>query len=161
VRSKEQYDRRAASLAGSGGLADVLITPEEIETIYQDAVHDSLQTAITLKATVEATRGGNLFNAILDAPEQALDALVRVAKEHFAGVRQTSIAERLERLAPAERDNKIQTANRNAHVLIQVSNSIVVFCPDGKSGHMAETSCCLAKISAKTAAADCPCCNSS
>ncbi|MBI3798687.1 MAG: hypothetical protein HY268_17190 [Deltaproteobacteria bacterium] len=122
ARSKEQYDRRAASLAGSGGLADVLITPEEIETIYQDAAHDPLQTAITLKSAVETTRGGNLFNAILDAPEQALDALVRVAKEHFAGVRQTSIAERLERLSPAERDNKIQTANRNAHVLIQVSN---------------------------------------
>ena len=39
--------------------------------------------------------------------------------------------------------------------------SIVVFCPEGRSGHMAAPVCCLAKISVKTAAADCPRCNSS
>lgn len=118
-RSDEQYERRAASLASSEGLADVMITPEEIEDIYGEAVRDPLQTTITLKAAVEATQGRNLFSAILDTPEQTLDALVRAVKEHFAGVREISIAERLTRLSPTERDRKIQTANRNAHVLIQ------------------------------------------
>jgi hypothetical protein len=62
------------------------------------------------------------LGVVLDAPEQTLDALVRAAKERFAGVRDTSIAERMERLAPTERDNKLQTAHRNAHVLIQVDS---------------------------------------
>jgi hypothetical protein len=42
-----------------------------------------------------------------------------------------------------------------------LKDSIVVFCPNRRSGHMAGTSCCLAKISAKTSAADCPRCNRS
>jgi HEAT repeat protein len=43
----------------------------------------------------------------------------------------------------------------------QIPYSTVVFCPKERNGHRAGTACCLAKISAKTVAADCPRCNSS
>lgn len=121
-RCRNQYERRLASITGSAGLADVMITEEEIAHIYHQAVPDPLHLAITLKNEVEAVLSQNLFSAVLEAPEQTLDALVRAAKEKLSGVRETSIADKLGRLAPAERDNKIQTANRNAHVLIQIDS---------------------------------------
>lgn len=61
----------------------------------------------------------------------------------------------LARLAHSEESVSLQKA------AVFVNFSLVVFCTDRRIGHIAETTCCLAKIAAKTSEADCPRCNRS
>ncbi len=121
---RAQHERRYASIFMAGGLSDVMLTRQEGEDIYRQCVPDELLTAIKLKTQVETglSQALDLFTVILKSPGQVVDLLIDGAKDVFSEVRNTSIATRLAGLTQDLRDNKISTANRHAHALLQVDS---------------------------------------
>ncbi|MGE0885802.1 MAG: tubulin-like doman-containing protein [Blastocatellales bacterium] len=107
--------------------SDVLVDPNEIETLYQSCIANPKDEYIRLKDEIERQLGQDgapesIFWCVLEKPEQVKNLSVEISRSRFQPVRDTSIAKKIGALPQDEIERLIRDADRRSHVLLRFDN---------------------------------------